>query len=168
MVTTLEAWVQSHPQDVVALGALAETYQALSRSSEAVASYERLLQLEPNDVTALNNLAWELMTKDPRKGLEYANAARKQSGDHPAVLDTYAMLLLETGDTAQAIDILGQIAEQSPDVPLFRYHLATALAMGGQTDGALELLRALLQEGAAPFAEQAEAKALLAKLEADR
>jgi tetratricopeptide (TPR) repeat protein len=70
--------------------------------------YKVLIELEPGDALALNNLAWvsgEL--KDP-KALEYAERADKLAPGNPQILDTLGILLVEKGDTARGGGLAAQ------------------------------------------------------------
>src|SRR4030095_13337115 len=111
---------------------------ALSKKDYAAAAkqYKAVLELEPGDALALNNLAWvagEL--KDP-KALEYAERAAKLAPGSPQVLDTLGTLQVEKGDTAQGVDSLRKAVALAPDESNIRLNLARALVKAGQKDAA--------------------------------
>ena len=76
----------------------------------AARQYKAMLEIQPNDALALNNLAWVAgQLKDP-KAIEYAEKADKLAPNNPAILDTLGMLLVEKGDTKRGVEVLQQAA----------------------------------------------------------
>lgn len=110
-----------------------EFARALEESGDlvrAVTQYRRTLELQPDLIPALNDLAWILATandsgiRDGREALQLAlRAAELTRQSDPAVLDTLAAAYAEVGDFAQAISLVRRalhLAAQKPE-------LATAL-----------------------------------------
>ena len=96
-------------------------------------AYEKLLVISPNDVPALNNLAFlnaeHLIDLD--KALELARKARDLQPQDPSVGDTFGWVLYKRGDYQQALPILQESAEKSADTPEIQFHLGmTAYMMG--------------------------------------
>ena len=78
--------------------ALAITYQSWGRTSEAVAVFDKVLELYPDDARALNRVGWvsatskDLPLKNLGKALEYAlKAVALTKEDNAAYLDTLAV-----------------------------------------------------------------------------
>lgn len=69
------------------------------RATEARAAYETLLTQKPDDIEALNNLSFLLLTAldDPAAALPLAERAAQQAGRNPDVLDTYGVALHKVG-----------------------------------------------------------------------
>jgi predicted Zn-dependent protease len=96
-------------------------------------AYLKLLNLRPNDVTVLNNLACFLAdeTIPPRldEALTYSqrayNLLRSTGHIDPAIADTEGWVLTLQGKADQAIPILEPVVEQLP-LPDTNYHLAEA------------------------------------------
>ena len=129
----------------------------------AVKQYKTLLEIEPNDVLALNNLAWVSgQLKDP-KALEYAEKATKLAPNNPAILDTYGVLLVENGDIAHGVEALYKATTVAPNAASIRLNLARALVKSGQKDAAKKELEMLAKLGN-NFPEQAEVAKLLQSL----
>ena len=107
-----------------------------------------MLESQPNNVLALNNLAWVSgQLKDP-KALEYAEKADKLAPNNPAILDTLGMLLVEKGDTQARHRIAaegGRACARMP--PSIRLNLARALVKDGQKDAAKKELETLAKLG---------------------
>src|SRR5690606_18132587 len=63
----LAQWRERIPGSAAALQASAMFHQLRSENDQAIPFYERLLQAQPNNVVALNNLGWLYFEKnDPR------------------------------------------------------------------------------------------------------
>ncbi|WP_026957818.1 XrtA/PEP-CTERM system TPR-repeat protein PrsT [Aliagarivorans taiwanensis] len=109
----------------------------------AIANYKKLLEQRPDDVVALNNLAWAYeQAGDITQALSYAETAYQQQSEHPAIIDTYGYMLLKNGDANRAVELLTQAAAQSEDVEI-HLHLAEALIAAEQTEQASQHLGGL-------------------------
>ncbi len=164
VIALQESWVESHPKDKTALLALANSYLQEKRIDDMLNLYERVLQLDPNNLVALNNLAWYLRDRDPKKALSYAEKAHELAPKAASILDTYAMVLLANGDKAKALRMIERALDKAPKNPSMRLDYARIAAANGDRTGAIQMLKALLEEGK-EFAEKAEAEKLLQELQ---
>jgi cellulose synthase operon protein C len=100
-----------------------------------------ILAREPNNLVALNNLAFLVGTfeSQPEQGLSYLQQAIKVAGPLPALLDTEAYLLLMLGRTDLAIGkLLDSLASEQTGVTYI--HLAQAYLKANRTFDAREAL----------------------------
>jgi len=153
-VKTLEAWVERSPKDYGARFVLADSYSKLDQPERAAALYEALLKDAPEDVLALNNLAWLLRKTNPARALALANKANAVAPRSPAVLDTLGMLLLDEGKLEPALAALRKANERLADNPDLKLHLAMALVRSGSGEEARRLLSGIKPEQLAPEQRQ--------------
>lgn len=82
---------------------LANMYLA-EHQDKAISEYERLITTSPNNVVALNNLSWLYMDKGEfTLALKYAKQAYGITDGIPNVVDTYAQVLLKSGNKVEAL-----------------------------------------------------------------
>jgi tetratricopeptide (TPR) repeat protein len=163
----IEAALKKFPDDAPLLFAAACLRTARGRDDDAAALYARVCQLRPRHVPALNNLAAVLSDRPRRReeALGYINRAIDLSGPRPALLDTKAMVLLES-DPRQAVALLRAAESQFNPDPRHHLHMARAHQLLGdpvqaraalQQARANDLDRAALTRGDARMLEQLEA-----------
>lgn len=158
----LAKWLAERPRNVSAR-LYAATLDQTPQQGAAIAAYQAVLGIEPNNIDALNNLAWAYARQKDARGLPYAERAYRLAADNPAVLDTLGWILLEQGDTARGLPLLRQAATLAAQSADLRYHLAVGLFRSGDKLGAKQEIERLIGLDKA-FAEHAEVKAMLAKL----
>jgi tetratricopeptide (TPR) repeat protein len=98
---------------------------------KAVATYQKLLAIDPKNVQALNNLACVLADdyQPPRveEGMTYVRQAMAILGQRgtsdPLVDDTYGWLLILSGRNTEGVDVLHRVVDRMPIVDGY-YHLA--------------------------------------------
>ena len=161
-----EDWRAGNPGHVPAALMRAVLLQAAGRNQEALEAYEAVLQLEPENLVALNNAAWVSHELGQPGALSFAERAHEVGPENAAVLDTLGWILVGRGQSEQAIEILSRAAELAPQAPEIRYHLAEALAAGGHPARAREILAALLPEER-DFDERVAAERLLESMQAE-
>ena len=98
------------PKPWRALHGRGDAYLNLGRHAEAVADYDKALELQPKDEGLLNNLAWTLATspdaklRNGRRAIELATLACEVTGYKLAyILSTLAAAYAETGDFQTAV-----------------------------------------------------------------
>jgi Zn-dependent protease with chaperone function len=119
----LESWLarelQTSSADPKVLMALAVIYQDQKQLALARTYYERLLEKEPNQVLALNNLAWLLATSqdpslfDPGRALRLAQQAAALKPE-PMILDTLAEAHWASGQGDKALEVIQRVLDQNP------------------------------------------------------
>lgn len=145
----LENWLAREPTDIAARRLLADHLIRDNRNEAAATQLSTLLQRQPNDVAALNNLAWLLAGKDSTAAERYARRAYAIAPQNAAVSDTLGWVLIQAGQFAEAAAVLGKAVELQPADAAIRYHHALALARAGDRDAArAQLGRALAQNTA--------------------
>ena len=165
--TKAAQWLKERPQDLALRLYLAENYMAQRDDKQAIAQYRAVLQTAPDNLIALNNLAWLLHKQGDAQGLTYAERAYKLRPEDGAIMDTYGWLLVEQGKTAQGLDLLQRALAKAPDASEIRYHLAVALHKNGNNDRAEAELKRLIDSGI-KFPQEREAATLLAQIRAKR
>lgn len=136
-------WLKVHPQDVQARLHVADQLMRQQAFKAAISRYEEVLQLQPRQLAALNNLAFLYhQQRDPR-ALALAEQALSLQPELPAVQDTIAMILLDTGQAPRALALLENAAKAAPGQPDIQLHLAQALARNAQKQRAQAVLQAL-------------------------
>lgn len=160
-------WINKHPQDRQVRHALAQTLLDNGRNKEAIGHYETLLKSVPNDLVALNNLAWAYGTQKDARAISTAEQAYRLQPKNPSVLDTYGWLLVEANQAQRGIPLLRQALAAQPESADIRWHLGAALAKAGDKANAIAELDRLLASRV-PFAQATEARALLQQLQASR
>jgi tetratricopeptide (TPR) repeat protein len=148
---------------------LAGLAQARSDWDEAVARYRRVLVLAPNNIPALNDLAYVLADRKraPADALPLATKAYQLSKGQPMIADTLAWTQHLLGRDSEAAPLIRLAAKQIPGHPDIQWHAAVILAAAGDTAGATSALNAALKLNP-KLADQADVRALRTKLEALR
>lgn len=157
-------WLQANPQDGSVRAALAENLLKRKQYKAAIDQYLTLNTHTPNNLLVLNNLAWALSETGDERALGYAEQALKLRPDSAPAMDTLGWILVQRNQTERGIKLIQQALEKTPDSGDIQFHLAAAYAQAGNVQRARSELKRLLDSGVA-FAQEAEARALLQKLQ---
>jgi len=161
---TLEEWMAVHPDDPLVQAALADAYTSAGDTSKAIGAWHRLLELQGDNRSALNNLALLLGDTDPPTALAYARQALALAPLDSAVeRDITGRLLVQAGEVAKGLDLLSSAVTMDPQNAAFRYHYAQALAAAGRRDEARAAIEQALQNSKS-FPEREAASAFLDEL----
>ncbi len=160
----LRRWLKAHPQDTAIRQILATYELETGDYAQAKTNYRRILQQQPDNPIANNNLAWLIGRHDPHKALPYAERAHRAAPDLPQIDDTLGWLLVRSGQAKRALPLLRRAAQAEPGTAAVQYHYAAALAASGLSAQAIGRLEKLLAKPAAPFTERNAAEALLRRL----
>lgn len=153
-------WSKAHPTDFGFRLHMGDQLLAAKDLAGAAQEYRTVVDAQPNNVLALNNLAWVSAQQKSPKALEYAERANRISPNNPAVMDTLAMILLDKGENKRATDLLLAALNSAPDAHVIRLNLARALIKSGDTSGARKELEQLAKLGD-KFSEQTEVSRLI-------
>jgi len=139
--------------------AMAMAYGRMDRDSDAVATYERVLEKQPMNEIAANNLAMILVDRlGDSRSLERAEelAQRFASSRNAGFLDTYGWVMSSRGHHTKAVDALSEALALQPGAVVIRYHLGMAQVRAGQVeDGRKHIEAALAAQPDFPGAERA-------------
>jgi len=122
------------PRDPVVTGALADAFRMTGRNDEAVAAYRRVLALEPENLNAMNNLAYTLLDTGgaPNEAQKLAEQAVQKAPRNPSYADTLGMVYLKKNLDDSALQVFSGLTQRFPDNPVYRYHYALTLTQKGQ------------------------------------
>jgi len=134
--------LEANPKSAAAEVGLARALVALGQIDQAATHYRRAAEVSPEYRTALIELAAAL---EKAGRLREAIALYEQFPEDLAARERLGNLLLETGETDRAIQLLQQVVEASP-TPASRFALALAYVRKRQLQQALSLLEQVLEE----------------------
>ena len=124
----MTAWRKRHPADLIAAHALGEAWMNLNNTTQARALYLELVQANPKDARAHNNLANVLLQQgDAVYALKYAELARALAPNQPQVNDTLGWVLVQLRQTDKGLRYLREAALRTPEDAGIRAHLDQAL-----------------------------------------
>ena len=156
----LRRWLDGQPDDIVVRAELAQHALTDGDIDTAVNELARIVELSPNNVAALNDLAYLYQQRNDARALDLARRAYDLAPDEPVVMDTYGWLLTNNGNVQQALPILRKSVERASGRPTHRYHFAVALLRAGLQVEAKEQL-GLLMTLPGKFPEKQQASELL-------
>jgi tetratricopeptide (TPR) repeat protein len=109
--------------------------------------YELVIKVEPDNVLALNNLAFALAEEggDLNLALTYAQRARQKSPESPEIADTLGWVYVRKNLSDNAIRIFQELVRKDPNHSTWRFHLAAALYQKGDKPSARRELEAALR-----------------------
>jgi tetratricopeptide (TPR) repeat protein len=148
---------------------LALLYEQLGQRDEAFDRYRRVLTLQPNNVLALNNLAFGLAVykKAPAEALPLARRAAALSPTEPNILDTHAWVEHLLGNDEVAAKLLTAAVARGSSSPDIHFHAATVFAArNAWAAAAHELDEAIRLDPA--FEKRAEVRQLRERIDAAR
>ncbi|MCY2967435.1 MAG: tetratricopeptide repeat protein [Planctomycetota bacterium] len=134
--------------------------------------YQKILEAEPDNAVALNNLAWlaSFDTKRAAEALGLAKRSIEQAGPLPDLLDTHGLIYLNLSQAPEAIAILKAAVDDFP-TPTLWFHLALAYELANEHEDALksrDQARATgFRTGSIMQIERVAFKTLLERLELD-
>ena len=163
-IQPLEQWLKRSPNDWRVHGVLGNYYLVVAHSPrQAVPQFQAVLKEQPNDVIALNNLAWTLSQTGDPKAESMAERAYQLAPKSAGVNDTLGWILAQKGQGAQALPYLARAVKLSPEDPELAYHYAYVLSKTGHQTEARQILSKILASPH-PFDARHKAQLLLATL----
>jgi len=137
-VTEFHKARELNPNDPTAYVHLALLYEGTGRPKDARPLYEQILKLDPDNFVALNNLAFVLAETggDLDMALTMAQRAKAKFPAELNVTDTLGWVYIKKNLSDQAVKIFAELVEKDAKNPIFRYHLAVALAQKGDKTSA--------------------------------
>jgi tetratricopeptide (TPR) repeat protein len=140
---------QLAPNEPAPLLSIAVLYDVSGRLDEARQIYEKVLKLQPENVVALNNLAYAKADQgvDLDQALSYAERAKQKLPNNDDVSDTIALIYLRKNMVEESVRVLSDLVNKEPKRALYHLHYATALYQKGDKAGAKKELELATQTG---------------------
>jgi Flp pilus assembly protein TadD len=159
----------ANPQNAGVYLALGSIYEQKKDFQNAMKVYEKALEVHPSMWAAANNLAFLLGessndSQNLERALSLARKASELRPGEPLVLDTLAWIQYKLGDLPQARQYLTEALAQTPENPVFNYHMGVILMESGNTVEAKQKLETALASNL-EFAGRNEAEEMLKKLQ---
>nr|AIW81327.1 tetratricopeptide repeat containing protein [uncultured bacterium SA343_p] len=133
-------WMRTHPKNAAFPFYLGDRALASTDLQEARQQFARVVELEPENAAAFNNLAWVKARLKQPGALVDAEKANTLAPNEPAFMDTWAMLLSEAGQHEKAIDLQKKALALQPQAALLKLNMAKIYLQAGQKDAARPLL----------------------------
>lgn len=157
------SWMKDHPKDVLFMAYIADTAITKKDFIGAEKLYQNIIQLQPENAIAYNNLAWVSGQLKKSSAIAYSEKAIKLAPNQPAFMDTMATLLADNGEYSKSIDLQSKVIGLQPDNSLFKLNLAKIYIKSGDKNKAKNLLIELAKLGD-KFAAHEEVDAALKSL----
>ena len=137
----LKAAIKSHPRQTALEADLASLWVLRGRYADAKAHYREVLERNPQDILAMNNLAWLLVLgdRDHAEALRLVNQAIHLAGPLPSLLDTRALAYMAAEQREPAIRDLNRALSERR-TPTMYFHLAEAHLLAQNLNSAREAL----------------------------
>jgi Tfp pilus assembly protein PilF len=141
--TWLEDALKANPDSLVIKRNLASLRNLQNRADQTEAIYRDILARNPEDLEALNNLAFLLAFREGKaaEALQLIDLALQIAGSEPSFLDTRGVIRLHAGQTDQALEDFRSALALEPEIPVLHFHLAQALHKAGQIEEARKALQ---------------------------
>jgi putative PEP-CTERM system TPR-repeat lipoprotein len=156
-------WVKDNPKDATFRFYQGDVAMARNDFVTAEARYRTVLELQPNNALALNNLAWMLARQGKPGGVALAEKANSLLPDRAALLDTLSMALEAENQLPKAIEAQARAIKLEPADHNLPLRLAKLYIKSGDKTRAKAELEALAKVGD-KFAGQAEVASLMKSL----
>jgi len=166
--------LKDHSDNAQIVRSLAVLMQAVKRNEEAAEFYRRVLEIQTDDVIAMNNLAWIICEEQGKhqEAIEIAQKGLKIAPNYIDLIDTRGVAYYRLGRFDKAIQDFSDCIRLYPDekaaVTAAYFHLGRTYTRLKETDKAAENLKKALslneKVGGLSDADLAEATRMLDKL----
>ena len=156
-------WSKSHANDAPLRYYLGDMQLAQNDFAGAEAHYRAVLELQPRNGLAMNNIAWLLAKQGKPGAVAMAEKANEVLPGNIALLDTLATALAAENKLPRAIEVQKSAIARSPNEPGLKLGLAKLLIKSGDKAYARSELEDLAKLGD-KFRGQAEVASLLKSL----
>jgi tetratricopeptide (TPR) repeat protein len=153
------------PNNTVPTLTLAVLWDQAGESQKAKPLYQQVLQIEPDNPMALNNLAFVMAEEGVGldEALTMAQKAKQKLPTNPEVSDTLGWIYIKKNLSDNAISIFRELVDKHPERSTYQYHLAMAYYQKGDKVAAKRLLQTALTKNP-PKTEEDKIRDLLAKV----
>jgi Tfp pilus assembly protein PilF len=154
-----QQWTVDHPNDSQGFTVLGSLQEAQGNRDQAMASYKKALQIQPEQPIAANNLAYLMVEtgQNTDVALSLAQIARRAMPNAPSTADTLAWAYYHKGNFTSARDLLEEAVKADPNNAALHYHLGlTYSKLSNSADATLHLKKAVALAPNSQTAKDAE------------
>jgi Flp pilus assembly protein TadD len=162
-LTVTQSLLARHPGDAQALLREGRAYVALKQPAEAVDAYRRAVAAQPDFVPALLELGRLLLTSDAEQSRELFTRAVAADPHNATALNDLGIALDMLRRHTEAQQRYRAALAEDRDMAAAQVNLALSLAMSGNLDAALRLIRPIAQGPAATPRVRRDLALLLAR-----
>ena len=124
--------------------------QMAGRVEESAALYQRVIELQPQNVVAVNNLAWIMCESgEYEQALQLAQQGLKAAPNYVDLIDTRGFIYYKLGQYDKAVQDFNECiklySENNPAKTSSYFHLATALVKLDEKSDAVDALNKALE-----------------------
>lgn len=145
----IESAINAYPDSPVGYQAKATLLHISGKKIDAIPWYEKAIALDPDQVIAINNLAWILCTEkaDYQKALEYAQKGLEINPNYVDLIDTRGTIYMQLSEYQKAAADFAKCETMyfptNPNRTLSAFHHGQCLLkMGDKTQALIKLLKA--------------------------
>jgi tetratricopeptide (TPR) repeat protein len=142
-IKAADAAVESFPTNQPILVTAAMLYQGADQKAKAQSAYEELLKQNPQNILALNNLAWLYHQNGDKRAMGLARKAYELKPDNAAIADTYGWILFQADKQSESVKVLEKAHQLAPDSYEIGMHLVEAYKASGETKKAKQVLESI-------------------------
>jgi putative PEP-CTERM system TPR-repeat lipoprotein len=147
--TLANAWQQQHPKDAEFAFYLGSLALAAGDYPAAQERFQRVIELQPANGEAHNNLAWTLGQSKKHGAMDQVDIALRLRPDEAAFMDTKATLLAQENRWTEAIELERKALATEPGNSSRRLKLARFLVQAGDKASARRELERVMEAGEA-------------------
>lgn len=144
----MSKWLARKPDDTAVRMKYAAVLLQQDETVKAISQYQIIVNQAPDNIDALNNLAWLIQSSDPKRAQSLLARALRLSPNSSHVADTLGWLKINQKDFSGGLVLINRAHSLQPDNPTITYHLIVALDANAKRDDARRLLKSLLASGA--------------------
>ena len=156
-------WVKDKPRDAVFRFYMGDTAMGQEKFADAEGHYRAVLETQPRNALAMNNVAWLLVKQGKPGGVAMAQQANDLMPGRTPLMDTLATALAADNKLPLAVETQKAAIARNPADPSLKLNLAKLLIKSGEKAYARAELEDLAKLGD-KFRGQAEVAALLKSL----
>jgi putative PEP-CTERM system TPR-repeat lipoprotein len=117
-------WIADHPGDPIFPFYLADRALAARDFAAAETRYRKVVELQPNNALALNNIAWLMVQQSKPGAVDFAERANRLLPGRPPLMDTLASALAAEKQVPRALELQKQAVDRAPEDGGLRLNLA--------------------------------------------
>ncbi|MGA2358299.1 MAG: tetratricopeptide repeat protein [Terriglobales bacterium] len=123
-----------NPKEIAFYLLAGSIYESKQDWDHAKQQYQKVLEIQPENPLASNNLAYVMLEQGGNVDVAFAMAqtARRQLPDNPNSADTLGWAFYHKHVYTSAINLFKEAVKKKPDNALYNYHLGLAYAKTGQ------------------------------------